>query len=249
MGIQISGQLAAFGQSILLGAAAGVLYDLLRPFRLRLPRLTALLDGAYCLAVGCAAFLFLLRRGGGELRGFLLLGAAGGAVLFFCAASAFLQPLWAFWADTLVHLVRLLLLPFLVLRKICKKTFQHGKNLFYFAGKYYTIIKITGKAQRRRGMKKKSKNARPRSSLLTKLVILALLAAIGWKLYDLRAQVAQAETEKAQISAQVEQQRQENAALEADIAEGTTPEKMEEIAREELDLVMPNEYVFYGISN
>ena len=38
----------------------------------------------------------------------------------------------------------------------------------------------------------------------------------------------QAETEKAQISAQVEQQRQENAALEADIAEGTTPEKMEE---------------------
>ena len=97
--------------------------------------------------------------------------------------------------------------------------------------------------------KKKTTNARPRSSLLTKLVIVALLAAIGWKLYDLRGQVAQAEAEKAQISAQVEQQRQENAALEADIAEGNTPEKMEEIAREELDLVMPNEYVFYGISN
>ena len=46
--------------------------------------------------------------------------------------------------------------------------------------------------------KKKTTNARPRSSLLTKLVIVALLAAIGWKLYDLRSQVAQAETDFAQ---------------------------------------------------
>ena len=66
MGNQISQQLTTFGQSILLGVAAAVLYDLLRPFRLRLPRFTALLDGAYCLAVGAAAFLFLLRRGEGN---------------------------------------------------------------------------------------------------------------------------------------------------------------------------------------
>lgn len=87
MGNQISQQMLTFVQSILLGLAAGVLYDLLRPFRLRRPGLTALLDAGYCLSVGAGAFLFLLRRGEGELRGFLVLGAVGGAVLFFCAFS------------------------------------------------------------------------------------------------------------------------------------------------------------------
>ena len=82
MGNQISQQMLTFVQSILLGLAAGVLYDLLRPFRLRRPSLTALLDAGYCLSVGAGAFLFLLRRGEGELRGFLVLGAVGGAVLF-----------------------------------------------------------------------------------------------------------------------------------------------------------------------
>lgn len=58
MGNQISQQMLTFVQSILLGLAAGVLYDLLRPFRLRRPGLTALLDAGYCLSVGAGAFLF-----------------------------------------------------------------------------------------------------------------------------------------------------------------------------------------------
>ena len=82
MGTPVSDQLMAFGQSILLGLSAGVLYDLLRPFRLRRPRLTGWLDGIYCLVVGAASFLFLLRRADGELREFLVLGALGSAVLF-----------------------------------------------------------------------------------------------------------------------------------------------------------------------
>ena len=81
MGSPVSVQLLAFGQSILLGLSAGVLYDVLRPFRLRCPRITTLLDGAYCLTVGAVSFLFLLRRADGELRGFLVLGALGGGHL------------------------------------------------------------------------------------------------------------------------------------------------------------------------
>lgn len=89
MGNQISQQMLTFVQSILLGLAAGVLYDLLRPFRLRRPGLTALLDAGYCLSVGAGAFLFLLRRGEGELRGFLVLGAVGGAgAVFLCVFSS-----------------------------------------------------------------------------------------------------------------------------------------------------------------
>ena len=121
MGNQISQQLTTFGQSILLGVAAAVLYDLLRPFRLRLPRFTALRDGAYCLAVGAAAFLFLLRRGEGELRAFIVLGAIGGAVVFFCTFSPILRPVWSFWADTLAELVRLLAAPGRWIKNFCKK--------------------------------------------------------------------------------------------------------------------------------
>ena len=87
-------QLLMFGQSILLGLSAGLLYDLLRPFRVRAPRATGLLDGAYCLTVCGAMFLFLLRRAEGQLRGFVIVGALGGAVLFFCAFSELLRPLW-----------------------------------------------------------------------------------------------------------------------------------------------------------
>ncbi|MDY5611984.1 spore cortex biosynthesis protein YabQ [Dysosmobacter sp.] len=141
MGNQISQQLLIFGQSILLGLALGSLYDLLRPFRLRLPRLTALLDAAYCLAAGAAAFSFLMERGGGELRGFMVLGTVGGVVLFFCAFSQWLRPIWDFWADTLAFLVYLLSFPTLWLKNFCKKMGHRGKNLFYFAKKCYTIRK------------------------------------------------------------------------------------------------------------
>ena len=82
------------------------------------------------------------------------------------------------------------------------------------------------KARRRKKVKVR---ARP----LTKLVILVLLVAIGWQLYGLRSQVRRAQEE-----------REQYAALEADITEGPTDEKLEEIARDELGLVKPGEYVF-----
>lgn len=82
------------------------------------------------------------------------------------------------------------------------------------------------------------------NSALTKIVILALIGVIGWQLYGLQAQLSDARAERDQYQAQVEALQQENDALAADIAEGTTPEKMEEIARKELGVVTPGEYVF-----
>jgi len=93
------------------------------------------------------------------------------------------------------------------------------------------------------------KQKRARAGLLTKLAVLVLLVALGWKLWDLRQQVRAAQEEKEYYTAQVSQQQQINDALERDITEGVTQEKMEEIAREELGLVTPGEYVFYDTSN
>ncbi len=95
----------------------------------------------------------------------------------------------------------------------------------------------------------KRKQERRRTGLMTKLLILVLLAAIGYQLYGLRAQVEKAQAEKERYAAQVEALRQENETLTADIAEGATQDKMEQIARDELGLVTPGEYVFYNTSN
>jgi len=97
--------------------------------------------------------------------------------------------------------------------------------------------------------KQKKAKKRAKSSLLTRLLLLVLLVGIGWQLYNLRDQVANAQSDMELLAARVDAQRQENDALSADIAEGNTPEKMEEIAREELGLVTPGEYVFYDTSN
>lgn len=82
-----------------------------------------------------------------------------------------------------------------------------------------------------------------RTGILTKLMIVILLAALGCEVYALQEQVSDAEAEKARVSALAENKRQENDALAADIEEGCTPEKMQEIARRELGWVLPGEYV------
>lgn len=91
---------------------------------------------------------------------------------------------------------------------------------------------------------KRAGSVRLRTGLLAKLLIVILLAALVCKVYALREQVSDAEAEKARIAAQVEGKRQENDALAADIKEGCTPEKMQEIARRELGWALPDEYVF-----
>ena len=93
-------------------------------------------------------------------------------------------------------------------------------------------------------MKAKKKVKRPRAGLLTKVVIAVLLMTLGWQIYDLRGQIVGARDEQERYAAQVEEKKRENAALKADIAEGPTAEKLEDIARDELGYVKSGEYVF-----
>ena len=95
----------------------------------------------------------------------------------------------------------------------------------------------------------KTKKQHARASLLTKLLVLLLLAGLGWQLFSLQGQVRAAQAEKAALAEKVQEKQLENDALSADIAQGGTQEKMEEIARQELGLVYPGERVFYDTSN
>ena len=98
--------------------------------------------------------------------------------------------------------------------------------------------------------KENQKPAKEKSGgLLIHVVILLVLAAIGWQLHSLRSQIASAEAEKDRTAQQVEELQQKNESLKADIAEGATNEKMKDLARDELGWTDPNEYVFYDKSN
>ena len=236
----LSQPLLLFCQAILLGMAAALLYDLLRAFRLRLPRLTSALDILYCMAAGLAVFLFMLRRAQGQLRLYLLLGAVGGGVLFFTAFSPFLRPVWDFWVDTLAFLLHLTAIPLRGAENLCKKIGRWGKNLFYFIRKCYTIknTKHGRRLYKGGGRHGKSRTA-AKEAVQRKRPHQA-----SDQLRSLHSQVQDAQAQRDALTAQVQAQEQENAALAADIAEGATEDKMKEIAQEELGLISPNQRVF-----
>ena len=88
-----------------------------------------------------------------------------------------------------------------------------------------------------------------RSSIFTKIVILALIvyAAIG--LSTTRNRIATAEADRVVLQAKVDSMLQENAELQYDIEHAGDPETIAEIARTKLGLVKPGEKIFYDVSN
>ena len=99
--------------------------------------------------------------------------------------------------------------------------------------------------QRKKREKSGNRKRRRTAALLPRVLLLILLAsALAWRLHTLRVQVDDARAERDRIRTELADLRRENEALEADIAEGATQDKMEDLARDQLGLVKPDEYVF-----
>ena len=81
-----------------------------------------------------------------------------------------------------------------------------------------------------------------------RLVILALLLALGWQVWRMQDQLTAAKAQE-QLRQQVQTQQQENDALQKSIDQGGSQEEMERIARDELGLVSPGERVFVDIGH
>lgn len=144
MGNYVTAQLVTFAHAALLGAVCAVVYDLLRSVRLLRRRsvlLTHALDGVYAALVLLAVFLFALRRGEGELRLYMLLAMALGAIFYFAALSTLLRPLWDFWASAAAAFLALLWKPLGIAAKGGKNFLIYIKKLFHFLCKCATIGK------------------------------------------------------------------------------------------------------------
>lgn len=128
----ISEQLALFLRAVALGAVLGLLYDLFRALRTLGGKLWGgLLDALFCLTAAASLFLFVMA-GDGEMRIFVVLGMAGGMLLFLCLAGPLLRPVWRFWLD-------ILLFPVRAVKNFLKKCGQKAKKLFSF-GRTRVII-------------------------------------------------------------------------------------------------------------
>ena len=257
MGIEIGAQLDALWRALFLGAAFALLYDGLRALRLRRRTrraLTDLLDALYCLFLAAALLAFTLRIGQGELRLYMLAFIALGAYLSFALLSPLLRPLWDFWADCLFAFARLLRAPLLLVKKYYGKLHKFAKKLFLFSRRTLIIENYKRSARRNEGevcsmAEEKTARKKQGGGTLPKLLLLALLLLIGAHLLNLRQEISRAEAEKQTLSAQLEQQQRENDSLSSALEKADDPEYLQELAREQLDMVSPGEKVFYDVSN
>ena len=88
-----------------------------------------------------------------------------------------------------------------------------------------------------------------KAGFFTKVLLLVLLAALGFQLYHLQGQMESARAQQQPLAAQVALRQQENDALQESIDHGGSEDEMKKIARDELGLVEPDEKVFYDTSN
>ena len=139
MTVDVAAQGAALVQAVLLGLAAGMLYDLFRILRVRvrLPLLGPALDLLFWLTLTVTLFLWSQWAWGGPVR---LYGAAflflGGAVYFGLFSR------WLLWlgyrlADLMPAILKILALPLFALNHLNKKIKKLEKIIFIFAIKWY----------------------------------------------------------------------------------------------------------------
>jgi cell division protein DivIC len=88
-----------------------------------------------------------------------------------------------------------------------------------------------------------------RASLITKIVILAIILYAGISLVSLKVQISDARVKRDELQSEVDSVLQTNTELQYAINHSTDPETIEDIARNKLGLVKPGEKIFYDVSN
>ncbi len=86
-------------------------------------------------------------------------------------------------------------------------------------------------------------------ALLPMLLMLLVLAVVGWQLMAMREKLDNARAEQAALHERVARQEQENRSLEAALDRAEDPEYLQELARENLGMVTPGQKDFYDVSN
>lgn len=138
--------LAQLGQVALalgLGAALGLLFDVLRvPHRhARRAFLRAVLDAVFCLAVGLTVFAFGMAAGSGQVRLFMFLAIAAGWTGYFAWVSGQVLPPLEQFSRRCAQKTRQFAAPG---QKFAKKVWIFAKKRFQNRRRCFRIDCITG---------------------------------------------------------------------------------------------------------
>lgn len=88
-----------------------------------------------------------------------------------------------------------------------------------------------------------------KSSLIIRVVIVALILYAGISLVNLKTQTQSAEERRDELQKQVDAAVEENEELQYAIEHSTDPEIIEDVARNDIGLVRPGEKLFYDVSD
>lgn len=248
----VSAQLQELLASVALGAGAAFIYDVLRTARL-LDRhdhlLTHLLDGLFTVALGAGALFLSFSLGQGQLRLFMLTGAALGAILWFSLFSKLLRPVWEIWCAALVTAVLLLLKPLLLLWSLLQKGLFAAKKGFSFLlawGKMrYRHTQEEGEAMAAK--KTKTKKHKKTSPLLL-MVLAVLIVVLAVQVVNVYQDLADVRQQEAALNDALAQQQQENDALRSDLEKKDDVNFIKALARELLGLAEEGERIFYDVN-
>ncbi len=257
MGNYVSEQMLSFLQSIALGAALALVYDLLAALRGLGGRIWGgVLDVLFCLTCAISVFLFVMA-GSGELRVFMVMGIVGGAVLFWCLLGSLLRPVWAFW-------LALALLPARLAAGLLKKCAGAAKKVFSFWRNWFIMKFISlhqknaaapeegadtmaapPKGKKNRTPPKKPKPVKSTGGKLTIFLLSLLLLGISIQIFRMFDQLQAAREEETAYAQQLAELKEANQQLKEDLDNSGSQALIEDIARDKFGFVLPNEKVFY----
>jgi len=137
MHLSITNQLLSACAALGIGAAAGILYDILRIARRRLHTalVTAAADLIFWLAVSLSLFLAGIILLNGEQRIFMWIFTAFGAGMYFALCSRLMIPLLDFFVDFSLYITAWVCYPFAFMLSLVKKFLQFFKNLYLYLKK------------------------------------------------------------------------------------------------------------------
>ena len=140
MGIGLSDQAMQAAASLALGLAAGVIYDLLRVLRRRVPGWMAFVtDALFWLTCGIGLFTLGMWAGGGRQRLFMTALAALGGAVYFAVFSRLLVELWEFFALGAGVLLHILAAPIRLFQEFIRKSVNFSKKTFSSWRLWYKI--------------------------------------------------------------------------------------------------------------
>lgn len=93
------------------------------------------------------------------------------------------------------------------------------------------------------------KTKRRRSDPLLLVVIAALVVFLGVELVQVGQRLNEATAQQAALERQLQQQTQENQALQSDLAKKDDEEFIKDLAREQLGLAEAGERIFYDVND